>query len=135
MALYSLIQFSSVLILYTVSSCGADCSFLLHLCCLKRPFSSETCDLSTCVQVKTDLGDLQFLFCDIVLVTLLAIVMGKGGPSKELHHCRPPASLLALPVLGSLFIHACMNILGQLAALFITMSQDWSVQRQKAFSN
>ncbi|XP_053173607.1 cation-transporting ATPase 13A2 isoform X2 [Scomber japonicus] len=94
MALYSLIQFSSVLILYTV---------------------------------KTDLGDLQFLFCDIVLVTLLAVVMGKGGPSKELHHCRPPASLLALPVLGSLFIHACMNILGQLAALFITMSQDWYV--------
>ncbi|CAK6955037.1 cation-transporting ATPase 13A2 isoform X2 [Scomber scombrus] len=94
MALYSLIQFSAVLILYTV---------------------------------KTDLADLQFLFCDIVLVTLLAIVMGKGVPSKELHHCRPPASLLALPVLGSLFIHACMNILGQLAALFITMSQDWYV--------
>eukprot|EP00064_Thunnus_orientalis_P013623 superscaffoldBa00002249_g13662 len=57
MALYSLIQFSAVLILYTV---------------------------------KTDLGDLQFLFCDIVLVTLLAIVMGRGGPSTELHHCRPP---------------------------------------------
>lgn len=83
-----------------------------------------------CVQVKTDLADLQFLFCDIVLVTLLAIVMGKGGPSTELHHCRPPASLLALPVLGSLFIHTCMNILGQLGALFITTSQDWSVQTE-----
>lgn len=101
MALYSLIQFSAVLILYTV---------------------------------KTDLGDLQFLFCDIVLVTLLAIVMGRGGPSTELHHCRPPASLLALPVLGSLFIHTCTNILGQLAALFITTSQDWYVPLNSTLS-
>lgn len=83
--------------------------------------------LYLCVQVKTAVADLQFLFCDIGLVTLIAIVMGRGGPSNELHHCRPPASLLALPVLGCLFIHTCTVILGQLAALFITTSQDWSV--------
>uniref|UniRef100_A0A7N6FGA8 P-type ATPase A domain-containing protein n=1 Tax=Anabas testudineus TaxID=64144 RepID=A0A7N6FGA8_ANATE len=72
MAMYSLIQFCSVLIVYTM---------------------------------KTEIADLQFLFCDICLVTVLAIVMGRGGPSNELHPCRPPASLLALPVLGSLFLH------------------------------
>ncbi|XP_038579201.1 cation-transporting ATPase 13A2 isoform X1 [Micropterus salmoides] len=94
MALYSLIQFCSILILYTI---------------------------------KTSMADLQFLFCDIVVVTLLAIVMGKGGPSEELHPHRPPASLLTLPVLGSLFIHICVVILGQLAALFITTSQDWYI--------
>uniref|UniRef100_A0A665X0X8 P-type ATPase A domain-containing protein n=1 Tax=Echeneis naucrates TaxID=173247 RepID=A0A665X0X8_ECHNA len=94
MALYSLIQFCSVLILYTV---------------------------------KTGVADMQFLFCDIALVTVLAVVMGKGGPSDQLHSCRPPASLLALPVLGSLFIHTCMIVLGQLTALFITMSQDWFI--------
>lgn len=76
-------------------------------------------------QVKTNLGDLQFLFFDMVLVTLLAVVMGKGGPSTELRPKRPPASLLALPVLTSLFLHTCLLILGQLAALFITTSQDW----------
>uniref|UniRef100_A0A3B3B8U0 ATPase cation transporting 13A2 n=1 Tax=Oryzias melastigma TaxID=30732 RepID=A0A3B3B8U0_ORYME len=92
MALYSLIQFCSVLLLNTV---------------------------------KTNVGDLQFLFCDLFLVTLLAIVMGRGGPSEELHPCRPPASLLALPVFGSLFIHVCMVTLGQLAAFFITTSQDY----------
>ncbi|XP_067382769.1 cation-transporting ATPase 13A2 isoform X6 [Channa argus] len=91
MALYSFIQFCSVLILYTV---------------------------------KTGVADLQFLFCDIGLVTLLAIVMGRGGPSDDLYPCRPPASLLALPVLGSLFIHICMIILGQLAALLLTTSQE-----------
>ncbi|XP_044066516.1 cation-transporting ATPase 13A2 isoform X4 [Siniperca chuatsi] len=94
MALYSLIQLCSVLILYTV---------------------------------KTSMADLEFLFCDIFVVTLLAIMMGKGGPSEELHPRRPPASLLALPVLGSLFIHICMITLGQLAALFITTSQDWYI--------
>lgn len=73
----------------------------------------------------TTLGDLQFLFVDICLMTSLAIAMGRGGPSLELHSCRPPASLLALPVLGSIFLHTCMIILGQLAALFTTMSQEW----------
>ncbi|XP_029291341.1 polyamine-transporting ATPase 13A2 isoform X2 [Cottoperca gobio] len=94
MALYSLVQFCSVLMLYTV---------------------------------RTNLADLQFLFFDFFVVTALAIVMGQGGSSKKLHPCRPSASLLALPVLGSLFIHTCMIILGQLAALFITKSQDWYV--------
>uniref|UniRef100_H2SUA6 ATPase cation transporting 13A2 n=1 Tax=Takifugu rubripes TaxID=31033 RepID=H2SUA6_TAKRU len=92
MALYSLCQFSSVLILYTL---------------------------------KTNLGDLQFLFVDICLMTSLALLMGRGGPSQELHACRPPASLLALPVLGSIFLHTCMIAAGQLAALFTTMSQEW----------
>ncbi|XP_029012526.1 cation-transporting ATPase 13A2 isoform X2 [Betta splendens] len=94
MAMYSFIQFCSVLILYSVN---------------------------------TAVADLQFLFCDIALVTVLAIVMGRGGPSDELYPCRPPASLLALPVLGSLFLHTCVVILGQLSALFITMSQDWYI--------
>ncbi|KAJ8395144.1 hypothetical protein AAFF_G00036000 [Aldrovandia affinis] len=94
MALYSLIQFSSVLILYTE---------------------------------KTNLGDLQFLFFDLLLVTSLAIVMGRGGPSKELHPQRPPASLLTLPVLASLLFHLILIILAQVAALLVTMSQDWFV--------
>ncbi|KAM6924917.1 polyamine-transporting ATPase 13A2 [Xenentodon cancila] len=94
MALYSLIQFCSVIILNTV---------------------------------KTSLADLQFLFCDLILVTLLAIVMGRGGPSEELHPCRPAASLLTLPVFGSLLIHTSIIVLGQLAAFFITTSQDWFI--------
>ncbi|XP_051915684.1 cation-transporting ATPase 13A2 isoform X2 [Hippocampus zosterae] len=94
MAVYSMIQFCSVLILYTVS---------------------------------TNLGDVQFFFADVMLVTLLAIVMGKGGPSEKLSPCRPPANLFALPVLGSLFIHISVIILGQMVALFITKSQDWYI--------
>uniref|UniRef100_A0A672JX05 Succinate dehydrogenase [ubiquinone] iron-sulfur subunit, mitochondrial-like n=1 Tax=Sinocyclocheilus grahami TaxID=75366 RepID=A0A672JX05_SINGR len=94
MALYSLIQFASVLILYTE---------------------------------KTNLGDLQFLFFDLVLVTVLAIVMGRGGPSDELHPQRPAASLLSLPVLSSLLLHTVLLILAQVSGLLITVSQDWYV--------
>ncbi|KAM9786025.1 polyamine-transporting ATPase 13A2 [Neosynchiropus ocellatus] len=94
MAMYSLIQFISVLILYSV---------------------------------RTTMADFQFLYCDIVLVTLLAIVMGQGGPSKELFARRPPASLLALPVLGSIVIHASLILTAQLGSLFMTTSQDWYV--------
>ncbi|KAI4823475.1 hypothetical protein KUCAC02_012058 [Chaenocephalus aceratus] len=94
MALYSLVQFCSVLILYTV---------------------------------RTNFSDWQFLFFDMFVVTALAIFMGNGGPSKELQACRPSASLLSLPILGSLFIHTCMIILGQLAAFFITTKEDWYV--------
>uniref|UniRef100_A0A1A8FPM2 ATPase type 13A2 n=2 Tax=Nothobranchius korthausae TaxID=1143690 RepID=A0A1A8FPM2_9TELE len=94
MALYSLIQFCSVLILNTV---------------------------------KTTLADFQFLFCDLFLVTTLALFMGKGGPSEELYPCRPPASLLSLPVFGSLFLYTCLISLGQLASFFITTTQEWFI--------
>ncbi|KTG05611.1 hypothetical protein cypCar_00005322 [Cyprinus carpio] len=76
---------------------------------------------------KTNLGDFQFLFFDLVLVTVLAIVMGRGGPSDELHPQRPPASLLSLPVLSSLLLHTVLLILAQVSALLITVSQDWYV--------
>ncbi|KAJ8371004.1 hypothetical protein SKAU_G00110320 [Synaphobranchus kaupii] len=94
MALYSLIQFSSVLILYTV---------------------------------KTNVGDLQFLFFDLVLVTSLAIVMGRGGPSKELNPQRPSGNLFSLPIVASLLLHTGLLVLGQVAALLITKSEDWFV--------
>lgn len=77
------------------------------------------------LKVKTNLGDLQFLFFDLALVTLLAIVMGKGGPSNQLHPQRPPASLLALPVIISLLLHTLCLVIGQVSALLITYSQDW----------
>lgn len=80
------------------------------------------------MQMKTTLADFQFLFCDLFLVTLLALFMGKGGPSENLYPIRPPASLLSLPVFGSLVINTCLIGLGQLSSLFITKTQEWSVK-------
>uniref|UniRef100_A0A3P8NGV9 Cation-transporting P-type ATPase N-terminal domain-containing protein n=1 Tax=Astatotilapia calliptera TaxID=8154 RepID=A0A3P8NGV9_ASTCA len=87
----------------------------------------QFCSVIILCTVKTTLGDFQFLYFDFILVTLLAIVMGRGGPSEELHTFRPPANLLNLPILVSLFIHTCMIILGQVAALLITTSQKWYI--------
>ncbi|XP_035864303.1 cation-transporting ATPase 13A2 isoform X3 [Sander lucioperca] len=87
----------------------------------------QLCAVLTLYSVRTRLSDKQFLLCDFFLVTTLAIVMGRGGPSDKLDPSRPSASLMSLPVLGSLFIHTSVIVLGQLAALFITTSQDWYV--------
>lgn len=83
------------------------------------------------------MSDWEFLFLDICLMTVLAIVMGRGGPSEQLYPCRPPASMLALPFVGSLVLQTCMVIVFQLAALFVTTAQDWYVEgsRNAAFLN
>ncbi|TSR39560.1 Cation-transporting ATPase 13A2 [Bagarius yarrelli] len=85
-------------------------------------------------KVKTNLGDLQFLFFDLALVTVLAIVMGRGGPSDKLHPQRPPANLLSLPVLSALLLHTILLILGQVAALLITKSQEWYIPLNSTLS-
>nr|CAD7459797.1 unnamed protein product [Timema tahoe] len=62
MALYSLIQFISVLLLY------------MH---------------------GTMLGNVQFLYIDLVITTTLAVVMGRTGPTSKLVPQRPLGSLVA----------------------------------------
>ena len=57
MALYSFIQFFSVLILYTK---------------------------------RTNLGDVMFLYIDLVITTTVAVLMGRTGPWDKLVKQRPP---------------------------------------------
>ena len=84
MALYSMIQFASVLILYSN---------------------------------KTNLGDTQFLYIDLVITTTIAVgisssssstmivsqvLMGRTGPLDKLSCQRPPGSLVTGPTLASI---------------------------------
>ncbi|XP_075914588.1 polyamine-transporting ATPase 13A2-like [Petromyzon marinus] len=92
MALYSFIQFTSVLILYTVGS---------------------------------TLGDSQFLFVDLFVVTTLAVLIGRVGPHATLGSRRPHGSLLACAVLGSLLGQALLQAAVQLAALLLLRQQAW----------
>uniref|UniRef100_A0A3Q3X418 Cation-transporting P-type ATPase N-terminal domain-containing protein n=1 Tax=Mola mola TaxID=94237 RepID=A0A3Q3X418_MOLML len=117
---------SCVPLLIREGRCSLITSFSLFRYMALYSFT-QFCSVLILYTLNTNLADLQFLFLDIGLMTLLAIVMGRGGPSNELHPYRPPASLLALPVLSSIFIHICLIILGQLAALFITTSQEWYI--------
>uniref|UniRef100_H3B7S7 Polyamine-transporting ATPase 13A2 n=1 Tax=Latimeria chalumnae TaxID=7897 RepID=H3B7S7_LATCH len=94
MALYSLTQFVTVLILYTIN---------------------------------TNLGDLQFLYFDLVITTTVAVLMSRTGPAEVLGSQRPPGSLISVVVLGSLLTQTFVLILIQILTYFITTSQSWFV--------
>ncbi|KAJ7306345.1 hypothetical protein JRQ81_009687 [Phrynocephalus forsythii] len=94
MALYSLVQFVSVLLLYTIN---------------------------------TNLGDLQFLFFDLIITTTVAALMGKTAPAKHLGPQRPQGALLSVVVLGSLLLQTTLIIAVQVISYFITISQAWFI--------
>jgi len=92
MALYSMIQFISVLILYSN---------------------------------KTNLGDTQFLYIDLVITTTVAVLMGRTGPWKTLVAQRPPGSLVSGQTLMSVALQILACIAGQVGAIFFLQSRSW----------
>ena len=92
MALYSMIQFASVLILYTN---------------------------------KTNLGDTQFLYIDLVITTTVAVLMGRTGPWSSLSPMRPPGSLVTGPTLASIAGQVAASAGGQLLATTYLHSRPW----------
>nr|XP_020828389.1 probable cation-transporting ATPase 13A2 isoform X1 [Phascolarctos cinereus] len=101
MALYSFIQFISVLLLYTIN---------------------------------TNLGDLQFLFIDLAIITSVAVLMSFTGPAPELGVSRPPGALLRVAVLGSLLLQTALVVSIQLSGYFITVCQPWFVPLNRTVS-
>jgi magnesium-transporting ATPase (P-type) len=83
MALYSMIQFISVIILYTN---------------------------------RTNLGDTQYLYIDLVITTTVAVLMGRTKPWNVLVKQRPPGSLVA----GATLFSLVCQILATLAAQVVT---------------
>lgn len=94
MALYSMIQFISVLILYTN---------------------------------KTNLGDTQFLYIDLVITTTVAVLMGRTGPWDNLVSQRPAGSLVSGQTLMSVGLQIVACLSGQLGAIFFLQSRSWYV--------
>jgi len=92
MALYSMIQFISVLILYTN---------------------------------KTNLGDTQFLYIDLVITTTVAVLMGRTGPWHTLVAQRPPGSLVSGQTLMSVALQILACIAGQVGAILFLQSRSW----------
>jgi len=92
MALYSMIQFISVLILYSN---------------------------------KTNLGDTQFLYIDLVITTTVAVLMGRTGPWETLVAKRPPGSLVSGQTLMSVAVQILACLAGQLGSIFFLQSRSW----------
>ena len=94
MALYSFIQFISVLLLYTK---------------------------------KTNLGDTQFLYIDLVITTSVAVLMGRTGPWHTLVSKRPPGSLVSGHTLMSVSLQILASLAGQLTAVQYLEMQSWNL--------
>ncbi|CAH1276951.1 ATP13A3 [Branchiostoma lanceolatum] len=94
MALYSMIQFMSVLILYGVFA---------------------------------NLGDIQYLYHDLVIITTIAFVMSRNSAYPKLVQQRPPTSLLRPPILFSMVVQIAIQLAFQLGAFYFLLSQSWFV--------
>lgn len=91
-ALYSLTQFITVLILYTVD---------------------------------TNLTDQMFLYIDLPVITLLAIVMGYTGAYEKLIPSRPRSSLVSVSNVSSLLMQITIIGAVQVGALIFLQHQTW----------
>lgn len=92
MALYSVVQFVSVVILYWINS---------------------------------NLGDLQFLYVDLVITTTVAILMGYNNAYPRLVKERPPGSLFSPPILFSIILQVFLVAAFQGLAYFSLHLQSW----------
>ncbi|XP_078374483.1 polyamine-transporting ATPase 13A3-like isoform X2 [Oculina patagonica] len=92
MALYSMVQFVSVLLLYSISS---------------------------------NLSDWQYLYIDLVIITSLALVMGKTEAYPLLVARRPGGSLMSPVVVFSLISQIIVQTMVQVAGFYYVQSQPW----------
>ncbi|CAD5112652.1 DgyrCDS1867 [Dimorphilus gyrociliatus] len=95
MALYSIVQFVSVIILYSFS---------------------------------TNMGDFQFLYIDLLITTVVAILMGHTGAYRALVQKRPLGSLFSSVNLLSVFLHIILVIAFQVTVLLFLQAQPWYVR-------
>ncbi|KAI0219960.1 putative cation-transporting ATPase 13A3 [Lamellibrachia satsuma] len=129
MALYSMIQFVSMLILYTVSF------YVIQFVSLHILYSVRLgvilCQMTQFVSLLIlytkgcNLGDWMFLYIDLVITTTVAVLMGHTGAYESLVAKRPPGSLVAPKTVLSIIIHIAMVAVFQAAAYFYLTYQPW----------
>ncbi|XP_041093172.1 probable cation-transporting ATPase 13A3 [Polyodon spathula] len=95
MALYSIIQYLSVLLLYSILS---------------------------------NLGDVQYLFIDVVIIMSAAFTMSLNTSWKELVPQRPPSSLISAQLLVSVATQILLTLGFQVGAFLLVRSQPWYSQ-------
>ncbi|KAL1132364.1 hypothetical protein AAG570_010319 [Ranatra chinensis] len=92
MALYSLTQFSSVLLLYPSG---------------------------------VEMGNMEFLYVDLVITTSLAVVMGRSKPSSGISQTRPLTALASPLNVIPLLLHIILTFVMQYISLLYLRSQPW----------
>lgn len=119
--MYSLIQFCTILILYSVREVNYDFrrSTAMHRKSISIHhflFSLQRCSI---------LGNFQFLYIDLVITASLAFTMGRQGPAKRLVAKRPSSSLISLANVIPLLLQVLSCVAVQIGALVYLHDQDW----------
>ncbi len=114
MALYSLIQFSATVILYSINSILGD--FQVSPCLVHRNKCSKL--ICTCGFLYHLFKHVQFLWNDLFLVLPLAFGMSRTGPHERLSIKRPTEALISWNVISSLASQMSIHLAFQLIAFF-----------------
>ncbi|XP_038310833.1 polyamine-transporting ATPase 13A2 isoform X6 [Canis lupus familiaris] len=146
MALYSLTQFISVLILYTVSgpepaagsrprarTLSSVASAQRVLRCMAWPQTPPCRFLAGWLGRLLNLGwrGAEHSASCTQINTTVAVLMSRTGPALALGRARPPGALLSVPVLSSLLLHVVLVAGVQLGGYFLTVAQPWFVPLNK----
>ncbi|PWW72710.1 hypothetical protein C7212DRAFT_285768 [Tuber magnatum] len=75
----------------------------------------------------SNLGDVQFLFIDLLLILPLAVFMGWSGPHPVLCPKRPTASLVSRKVLAPLLGQILLQFIVQLSCYMAVKHQSWYI--------
>ncbi|UYV65156.1 POLR3A [Cordylochernes scorpioides] len=76
---------------------------------------------------KTNLTDFMFLYIDIGIITVVAFLMGSGGPYETLVPKRPRGSLINIHTLLSLFFQLVWFVMVQGIGIYMLRSEPWYV--------
>uniref|UniRef100_A0A1I7USD6 Cation-transporting ATPase n=1 Tax=Caenorhabditis tropicalis TaxID=1561998 RepID=A0A1I7USD6_9PELO len=83
----------------------------------------------------TNISDGQFLYIDLVLITLVALFLGNTGASKKLSASPPPSRLATSSFYFSVLGQLALNIATQVPAYVIVRSQSWYVPNPEELDN
>ncbi|KAL5492024.1 hypothetical protein EMCRGX_G017412 [Ephydatia muelleri] len=74
---------------------------------------------------ESNLGDRQYFYIDFFIILSFAFVMGLTRPYPHLAKLRPPGTLAGLDVFFSIFTHAGLILLFQVASLLYLQERPW----------
>lgn len=121
--MYSLIQFCTILILYSVSDSIHNSLQLQTLQKSQPKFFIHFIFLLP--QRCSILGNFQILYIDLVITASLAFTMGRQGPAKRLVAKRPSSSLISLANVIPLLLQVLSCVAVQIGALLYLHDQTW----------
>lgn len=80
-----------------------------------------------CFQKGVSFGNVEFLYVDLVVTSLLTVVIGRTGPAKKLVKTRPIARLISFGNLFPLALQVLILFLVQMLAVEFLSTQPWLV--------